>query len=355
MAMVGMCLTLKAQVEKFNTPIANNYVKVFQITTKSGQLASNVRVSATSHAGNHVGNFTANILVNHHKDIFVKTTSGGYTLGTIKIESDNRGSYFMSYKTTSSNEGRYYFTVEALSSEIIIIPLPTGVAPTEIIHEHKTNYGTHESGTEGGTGKILSSSYSGRVGVGTTTPAGLLDVNGGYFSRGQEVIASDGTSSYIKAKGNIYFQNSSNNGVLATMTNTGSFGIGTSAIPTDYKLAIAGKVISEEVKVQLQTNWPDYVFANNYDLPKLTEVESHIKAKGHLKDIPSAEEVKKDGFFLGEMDAKLLQKIEELTLYTIQQEKKIKVLEAEKIKTQQLEKEVEELKALVNKLIQDKK
>ncbi|SNR14585.1 hypothetical protein [Tenacibaculum jejuense] len=104
----------------------------------------------------------------------------------------------------------------------------------------------------------------------------------------------------------------------------GNVGIGTTDIPSAYKLAVAGKLISEEVKVQLQTNWPDHVFKKEYNLPTLQEVENQIKENGHLANIPSAEEVKKDGFFLGEMDAKLLQKIEELTLYTIQQEKELK-------------------------------
>jgi hypothetical protein len=80
--------------------------------------------------------------------------------------------------------------------------------------------------------------------------------------------------------------------------------------------------------VQLYASWPDYVFDKRYNLPPLSEVEQHIKEKGHLKDIPSAEEVSQNGILLGEMNAKLLQKIEELTLYIIDQEARIKKLEA---------------------------
>jgi hypothetical protein len=75
----------------------------------------------------------------------------------------------------------------------------------------------------------------------------------------------------------------------------------------------------------------------------LKEVENHIKEKGHLKDIPSAKEVEKNGIFLGQMDSKLLQKIEELTLYTIQQEKKIKELESLNTKFIKLQKRLEKL------------
>ncbi len=102
----------------------------------------------------------------------------------------------------------------------------------------------------------------------------------------------------------------------------GHVGIGTSTIPNGYHLAVDGKVISEEVKVLLSEDWADYVFAEGYDLPKLEEVEKHIKEKGHLINIPSAAEVKADGIELGEMNRLLLEKIEELTLYIIDLEKK---------------------------------
>ena len=89
-----------------------------------------------------------------------------------------------------------------------------------------------------------------------------------------------------------------------------------------------------EVKIATYANWPDYVFKDAYNLPALEDVEQHIKEKGHLKDIPSAEEVKEEGFFLGDMNSKLLQKIEELTLYTIEQQKEIDIQnnEIEKLK-----------------------
>ena len=127
----------------------------------------------------------------------------------------------------------------------------------------------------------------------------------------------------------------------------GNVGIGTSDTH-GYKLAVAGKTITEEVKVQLQSNWPDYVFENDYELPTLKEVEQHINKKGHLKDIPSAKEVEKNGGFeLGEMNRKLLQKIEELTLYTIQQQKE---LDSEKEKNTKLEERVEKIEQLLQKL-----
>jgi hypothetical protein len=104
----------------------------------------------------------------------------------------------------------------------------------------------------------------------------------------------------------------------------GNVGIGT-ASPTE-KLSVNGKIRAHEIKVET-ANWPDYVFAKEYKLQSLQETEQHIKDKGHLPGIPSAEEVKADGVDLGEMNAKLLKKIEELTLYLIEQNKKVDKLE----------------------------
>ena len=84
-----------------------------------------------------------------------------------------------------------------------------------------------------------------------------------------------------------------------------------------YKLAVAGNMIAESVKVKLQGTWPDYVFAKDYELPSLEETEKSIQQNGHLPEIPSAAEVKDKGINIGEMNAILLKKIEELTLYVI--------------------------------------
>lgn len=93
-----------------------------------------------------------------------------------------------------------------------------------------------------------------------------------------------------------------------------------------YKLAVAGNMIAESVKVKLQPNWPDYAFFKNYELPNLASVEKHIAENGHLPGIPSAKEVEANGINLGDMDAKLLLKIEELTLYLIKQQKELEQL-----------------------------
>lgn len=119
----------------------------------------------------------------------------------------------------------------------------------------------------------------------------------------------------------------------------------------DYneKLSVNGKVHAKEVRVDLN-GWSDFVFYEDYKLPTLEEVESHIVEKGHLKDIPSAIEVENNGILLGEMNAKLLQKIEELTLYTIAQQKEIECLKAKVENVTTLEKENKMLKAFAKRL-----
>jgi hypothetical protein len=130
------------------------------------------------------------------------------------------------------------------------------------------------------------------------------------------------------------------------ITSAGNIGVGTSN-PLE-KLSVNGKIRAHEIKVEM-ANWPDYVFMNTYKLPTLQETEKYIQEKGHLPAMPSAEEVRVNGVDLGEMNAKLLQKIEELTLYLIEMKKEN---EMERSKQQQRferqEKDIEFLKSKIN-------
>ncbi len=227
---------------------------------------------------------------------------------------------------------------------------------------------------------------NGRVGIGTDDPISLLDVDGdgkigSLADRHYLRIASkewpevrfqtptsdcqirlgvahaDNTHHGI-GEGDFYVYSATSgtmplivkkNGNVSMNLKKGNIGIGTDDTK-GYKLAVAGKMIAEQVTVDLQANWPDYVFEKDYAIPSLQEVEKHIELNGHLKDIPTAEDVKKNGISLGEMNIKLLQKIEELTLYTIAQEKKINKLEKENNSLHTLENKFELLQAEIEKL-----
>ncbi len=108
-------------------------------------------------------------------------------------------------------------------------------------------------------------------------------------------------------------------------------GIGTDA-PGSYKLAVEGIIGARKIRITQQTPWADFVFDPAYHLPSLYEVEKFIQERKHLPEIPTKKEVAANGFDVGEMNAKLLQKIEELTLYLIEQRKELDGLKQE-IKT----------------------
>ncbi len=115
-------------------------------------------------------------------------------------------------------------------------------------------------------------------------------------------------------------------------------------------LSVQGKIEATQVKV---TNSPtaDFVFEEDYDLPSLSFIENHIKTKKHLPEIASAKKMKEEGVNIGDFQIQLLQKIEELTLYTIQQQKEIQRLQQQNARIEQQEQEILFLKAQLKKLI----
>lgn len=94
----------------------------------------------------------------------------------------------------------------------------------------------------------------------------------------------------------------------------GGVGFDTTYIPSGYRIAVGGKVMVESMEVQLTGSWPDYVFSEDYEYRSLYDLEVFINANNHLPDVPSAEEVENSSLDLGEMDATLLQKVEEFAL-----------------------------------------
>lgn len=145
----------------------------------------------------------------------------------------------------------------------------------------------------------------------------------------------------------VIWSNSSSNNYLVFQPSWGNTGIGTytpnaklhlngamlignnsARIATGYSLSVVGKVIAEEVKVQLSASWPDYVFDEGYKLMPIEDLEKSIRQNKHLPNIPSAAEVTTaNGIQLGEMNRKLVEKVEELTLYIIQLKKENATLE----------------------------
>lgn len=141
-------------------------------------------------------------------------------------------------------------------------------------------------------------------------------------------------------KGDLYL---SGNGIWNA---AGNVGIGTAS--PDERLTVKGKIHTQEVKVDMAGPLvPDYVFSNDYVLKSLPEIECYIKENNHLPEIPSAKEIEKNGFLIAEMNMSLLKKVEELTLYAIEQEKKIKI---QSVAIDTLKKENESFKNLSERL-----
>jgi hypothetical protein len=132
---------------------------------------------------------------------------------------------------------------------------------------------------------------------------------------------------------NILAVNSLNQNLLLVKAN-GSVGIGTTDTK-GYKLAVNGSGIFTQLKVKVYNTWPDYVFSDNYTLPSLQSLEQFINLHKHLPEIPAEKEVLAEGQDLGEMNRLLLKKVEELTLYIIQLNKKVDAQQEEISKLKQ--------------------
>lgn len=183
---------------------------------------------------------------------------------------------------------------------------------------------------------------SGTVGIGNgfITPGAQLHVT----SAGSNVIRMNGANPFLTIydntagyKGYLGFNGSeivlggagtrlrfASGGNRMAINTDGTIVIGSSNNPaTGYLLSVNGKAICEELKVQLSPNWPDYVFNSDYKLMPLEDLEKSIIKNKHLPNIPSAADITADkGFEVGEMNRKLLEKVEELTLYIIELNKK---------------------------------
>lgn len=178
----------------------------------------------------------------------------------------------------------------------------------------------------------------GRLGVGILNPTAVLHVNGGIklgnaspFNPDQTYYANESylafrhsgvSEDFIGYKSNtFYFKDSPGGGDVndPNVVIGGKLGIGMDSPTT--KLSVNGTAKAEEIIVT-ENIGADFVFEETYALPELRDVEAHIRQFKHLPGIPSAEEMKIDGVKVGELQIKLLQKIEELTLYVIELEKR---------------------------------
>ncbi|WP_447768510.1 hypothetical protein [Sphingobacterium faecium] len=157
----------------------------------------------------------------------------------------------------------------------------------------------------------------------------------GGWSRGYNISNQDGTERLVAfgafgrmdngvSKINYAYVGRDYNDTFMTFLPNGYVGVGTVA-PKEM-LSVNGNIRAKQIKVET-TNWPDYVFGENYQLPSLEETEKFIQTNGHLPEVPKASEIEQNGVDLGELNKILLKKMEEMTLYMIDKDKRIQALE----------------------------
>jgi len=193
-------------------------------------------------------------------------------------------------------------------------------------------------------GEVLAMVANGNVGIGTTTPTQKLSVNGNQTISGNLELGVDGgistisgpaSSGAIQIKTNLTTGGASNrylrlgwkdnNAVFnPALSINDDFNVGIGTTMPDARLTVRGTIHTQEVKVDLNVPGPDYVFESTYHLPTLEELNVYIKVNKHLPEVPSACAMEENGINLGEMNMILLKKVEELTLYMIEQQKVIK-------------------------------
>nr|WP_294938449.1 hypothetical protein [uncultured Flavobacterium sp.] len=236
----------------------------------------------------------------------------------------------------SINHGSLITTVNGVPSNNLQLPTFDG---SETVIQAGTNVAVTGTGTALNPYIISSTATGGDCSIYNCN--GTIDTSNDVV-QGVRVVTMGQNNLFFNTAGSNFADGTTGSGRVY-IGNTMNFPLLSTTPESKYRLLVEGGILTEKIKVALRSsvNWADYVFANDYKLMPLDEVETFVKENKHLPGVPSADNLVKEGLDLGEMQAKQMEKIEELTLYVIEQNKQI----------EKQGKEIEELKAQMKSLL----
>ncbi len=274
--------------------------------------------------------------INHGFNPFVQFTTGGGNLAENKRGFlDVSGDDFRIGTNTENNNGKFIVrvngnnTLNITPANFVGIGTETPSTKLHVVGNTIISGNAIIGGAANITGTLFAgdnASINGNLTMDAANP--IIQLQNSNVDKGFVQLSGDniriGTNSGNTAG---KFVIRTNGGDRFFVDGAGNVNIGSQTDAPGYILRVGGKMICEEVKVKLQSSgWPDYVFSETYKLPTLSELKNFIQTNKHLPNIPSATEIEKNGLEVGDMQKRMMEKIEELTLYILQQQKEIEEL-----------------------------
>ena len=370
----GFSNSITITVGTIPATLATTTIYVHYVPSVSGTSSGNITISSMGLPSQNVavtGTATADWVVSGNNNMYNANP------GNIGIGISNP-----LYKLDVNGDFRVTGKMHIGPSSLVLDGNPGNGTGNEIYNNVNNGSVLIQSNSGVTAGNTIINATDGNVGIGTSNPLSKLHVNGGIYMEDASLGGGGGNALTLGndiGQGLFYFKRFNNNSInrseldlfIGNMTANNKFviyGVGGDFNPailtvytkqggqiliggedqyqptnhTDYKLAVAGKLVSQKAVVTAPNFWSDFVFDPKYKLPTLNETELFIKKYKHLPSIPSETEVKGKGIDVAEMDALLLQKIEELYLHLIEMQKENA---AQKTEMEKLKKTIEEIKS----------
>lgn len=302
--------------------------------TASATSTSSITLNWTDASSNETG-FDVERSTTSGSGFSVVTTTAANATSYVDPSLSSGITYY--YRVRAKNAGgNSAYTTEASATTLLTPPIAPSnllaVAGTSSIavtwsdnSSNEANFVLERSETSGSGFSVLST-----LGANVVTYTDASAVAGVIYFYRIKATNSGGASAYsVEGSGIINLP-----GVTTVCTGlfcnvNGAVSVGTQIVPAGYKLAVRGKIMAEGLKILLHSSWPDYVFSDTYQLTDLPTLKAFIDVNNHLPGLPKASDVERDGVDLEAINVELLKKLEEMSLYIIQMDERMQVLEKE--------------------------